>query len=71
MKEIAITALFIVYSIVSVFIMGWAILYPLMIGVKDFPTWSVWIVYPLTILIMASQKKVLDWFFNDKTGLNK
>lgn len=68
MKEIGMNILFILYSFASLMILGWAILFPFGIGMKDFPSWTGWITYPLALIIMASQKKVLH-YFNQKNIL--
>lgn len=62
MKEVGSNILFILYLFASLMTLGWAILFPFGIGMKDFPTWTGWITYSLTLIIMASQRKVLQYF---------
>ena len=62
MKEIWHNILFILYSFASMMILGWAILFPFGIGMKDFPIWTGWFTYPMALIIMASQRKVLQYF---------
>lgn len=59
MKQISINILIIIYQTLSLFILCVAILYPFMINMKDKPLWLKWyLIYPLTLLIIASQKKM-------------
>lgn len=55
---------FILYIAVSLFILLWAVLFPLFMGMKDFPTWTGYIAYPLSVIIFISQKNVLQYFHN-------
>ena len=70
MKEVALNILFILYGFVSMAILFIAILFPLVAGTKECPYWIAWIVYPLALLIMASQRLCFEYFhkkFNPKT----
>lgn len=62
MKKILMRMAYIVYSMGSCFILGMAILSPFMWGSDDVPTWLYWVIYPLTLLIMASQKEMHAFF---------
>lgn len=45
-------------SIISLFTLGLAILYPFTINMKDNPIWLKWyLIYPLALIICASQKQ--------------
>lgn len=62
-KTIFINLLFIIYCITSIFIIGIAMFFPFAIGMKDAPpTWIAWILYPITLVICATQNMVLKYF---------
>lgn len=46
----------------------YAMLFPFSIGMKDNPDWIGWILYPLAIVVMATQNKAINYFEN-KTQL--
>ena len=51
------------YLIIGVIILILAIVYPLIIGMDDnFPVWSAWLIYPLSVVVIASQSFVLKNF---------
>lgn len=62
MKKILIKLAMLTYIIGSMFILCMAILFPVGYGMKDFPNWTGFIIYPLSLLIMASQEEVLNYF---------
>lgn len=68
MKRILINMGMIIYLVSSMFILLLAIAIPFMIGMKGFNPIIAWIVYPLTLLIMASQQQCLKYMdsLNDK-----
>jgi len=43
----------IVLAFSAVFCLGMAILYPFMAGMKDCPSWLPYVIYPITVLIIA------------------
>lgn len=64
MKTFLINILFLLYSIASMLILGWAMLFPFGIGMKGFDevSWTGWITYPLALIIGASQGQVFNYF---------
>lgn len=62
MKQILLTMLLTVYTAGALFTLGLAMLYPFAFGMKDFPAWTCWIVYPLTLIIIATMDKVHEFF---------
>lgn len=68
MKQILFIMLSIIYLAFSLFILMYAMLFPFSIGMKDNPDWIGWILYPLAIVVMATQNKAINYFEN-KTQL--
>lgn len=66
MKEFFRNILMIIYFLGSTVILLMGILYPLAYGMKDFPNWIGWIVYPTALIIMASQNAALKYFGNNE-----
>lgn len=66
MKEVAMNVLFILYSFASMMVLGVSILFPFMVDVKGFPNWIGWILYPLAVIVMASQGKIFQLFREKK-----
>lgn len=62
MNKFFINCLFLLYMFSSMMILGWAMIFPFGIGMKDFPTWTGWIAYPLTLIICASQSQIFKFF---------
>lgn len=59
------SALFILYSIGSMFVMGMAVLFPFAFGMKDCPpTFVIVEIYVLTLIIMVTQEKCITFFRN-------
>lgn len=55
-------SLALLYTMSSVSILCFAIIYPLALGSKDFPSWSGYIVYPLAFIICVTQKECMSYF---------
>ena len=54
--------LVIIYIISSMGILMTAIAYPFALSLNDAPPlWSCWVLYPITLIIIVSQKQVLKW----------
>ena len=54
--------LVIIYIIASMGILMTAIVYPFALSFNDAPPlWTCWVLYPITLIIMASQQQVLKW----------
>ncbi len=64
MREIGINIVLILYVCISCFILGIAMLFPFLARYENFPIWTAWIIYPVTILIMSSQNKMTLYFIN-------
>lgn len=64
MKKLLINILFILYSFVSVMILGAGIIFPFQLAMQECSdmNWIGWIIYPSVLLIMGLQKKVLEYF---------
>lgn len=62
MKEIGFNILFVIYTFIALMVLSIAILYPFTIGMKGFESWVGWLVYPSTILTMATQKMAFRFF---------
>lgn len=69
MKSLLLNALFILYSFAAMLVLGWAMLYPFGLAMDDFPAWTGWFTFPLALVVMVTQKKVIQ-FFTDKKVLN-
>ena len=62
MKEFIKRLIAIVYLILSVSILIIAIVYPFALAFKDAPPiWTCFILYPITLIIMASQSQVINY----------
>ena len=62
MKEFGMRLLALCYMMCSMFILMLACVYPFALSFDDGPQlWTCWILYPITLAIMASQKQALKW----------
>jgi len=62
MKNIFIKILMLSYAFSSLFILMYAIVFPFCYGIKGNPDWIVWFLYPITIVICASQRECIAYF---------
>ena len=61
MKEILTNIIIMLYFCTSLFTLYLAITYPFVMNMKDNPIWLKWYyIYPLTLLICASQRQCLE-----------
>ena len=62
MKTFFTTLLVIIYLAVSMGVLMVAMVYPFALSLDDGPpAWTCWILYPVALVVMASQSQVLDW----------
>lgn len=62
MKTFLNKLLVMIYISCSLMIMMTAIVYPFVLAAKNSPPWwTCFILYPITLIIMASQQKALKW----------
>jgi len=62
MKQIWKNILMIMYAFASLFILGAAIMFPFTLSMKDCQFWVGFIIYPLAIIVMATQSKAIEYF---------
>jgi hypothetical protein len=69
-KEFITRLLAISYLIISVFVFGAAIVLPFAMGFEDSPPlWTCFLIYSLTLVLIASQPQVIS-YINKKNVLN-
>jgi len=65
MKNLLNRLLVLIYIIFSMSVLMVAIVYPFALAAEDHPPyWTCWILYPVTLVIMATQTKALEWADN-------
>lgn len=62
MQQFILSVLFVLYTMASLVILFLAILLPLYFGMKDFPSWIAFIIYPLALIIGVTQSRCLLYF---------
>lgn len=65
MKKIGLKILLIIYCVFSISILSMAMLFPFAYGMKDFPNWTGWSIYPLFVIIISTAGDVKE-YFNEK-----
>ena len=55
-------AAFICYAMVSIFILGMCVLLPFALSSNECPIWYAFIIYPIGLLIIVTQNKVINYF---------
>lgn len=62
MKTIVIRIIILLYIVTSMAILLTGIAYPFALQFEDAPPiWTCWVLYPSCLVIMASQKDVIEW----------
>lgn len=59
MKYFLYNMLFVTYILTSMVVLIFALVFP---GMRDFPSWYAWIIYPLAIIVSLSSKRTIRFF---------
>lgn len=71
MREIILTIGFIIYIMGSVGELFLAILWPFVYMDKNTPIWPCFLIYPIALILIGTQRKALSYFFKklDNIGI--